>query len=240
MINDKHVIALIPARSKSKRLPSKNIIDLCGKPLLCWPIETARKSKYIDKIVVSTDDEIIARIAMESGAEVPFIRPQELASDTASSSSVILHALSFFNNYNLNFDYLVLLEPTSPLTESLDIDTALEILVKDRHQADAIVSVSQSVASHPAFDVTISPGGLIRPYLNENFQHIRQQEISAVYFYDGSFYISDTNIYKIRQSFYHERTMAYIVPKWKSFEIDDMVDFVCIEAIMRNMDKIKK
>ncbi len=124
----------------------------------------------------------------------------------------------------------------------MDIDRALEILDANRDRADAIVSVSKSVASHPVFDVIIKDG-LIRPYLNENFfaiSRMRQQEISDVYFLDGSLYISATDAFVDKQSFYHERTLPYIVPKWKSFEIDDMVDFICVEAIMNNIEKIDR
>ncbi len=96
MINGKKILTVIPARSQSKRLPKKNTLELCGKPLLCWPIESAKQSRYVDKVVVSTDHESIVKISIDHGAEAPFLRPSDLATDTASSASVVLHALSFF------------------------------------------------------------------------------------------------------------------------------------------------
>jgi N-acylneuraminate cytidylyltransferase/CMP-N,N'-diacetyllegionaminic acid synthase len=241
MINGKTVLALIPARGGSKGLPRKNIMELCGKPLLGWPIQAARGSNYVDKVVVSTDDREIAEKALEQGAEVPFIRPAELATDTASSISVIEHAISTLMKDNFIFDYLVLLEPTSPLTESADIDLALEKIESKRDIADSIVGVSRVEATHPVFDVLINEAGLIQPFWSPDFSSAkRRQEIDELYFFEGSLYISDTSILLQKKGFYHDRTLPYVVPKWKAFEVDDLIDFICIEAIMNNLDKIKK
>jgi CMP-N,N'-diacetyllegionaminic acid synthase len=240
MINNKKILAIIPARSGSKGLPGKNVINLCGKPLLAWPILAAKKSRYVDEIIVSTDDEYIAEKAREVGAEVPFIRPAELASDTATSISVIEHAISFQGSRGQTYHYLILLEPTSPLTDNEDIDKALELLDSNRINADAIVGVSKLEQAHPLFTIVINEAGLIQPYCNEKFSSpARRQDISEHYFFDGSLYISDIAVLLKRKSFYHDRTLPYIVPKWKAFEVDDIIDLICIEAIMNRLSILK-
>ncbi len=240
MIDGKSVLALIPARGGSKGLPRKNVLPLAGKPLIAWSIEAAKGSKYIDKCIVSTDDNEIARVAKSLGCEVPFIRPNYLALDETSSIDVIIHALNFYVNKALNYDYLVLLEPTSPLRSFDDIDIALEKLNGNRKKADSIVGVSKVEIAHPVFDVKINSHGLIEPYVGNNFKLLRRQEIETLYFFEGSLYISDIEKFLIEKSFYHERTIAYIVPRWKSIEIDEKIDLLFAEAIISNLDLIKK
>ncbi|MCX5831436.1 MAG: acylneuraminate cytidylyltransferase family protein [Deltaproteobacteria bacterium] len=239
MINNKRVLVIVPARGGSKGLPGKNILTLCGKPLVAWPIATAKASKYIDKIVVSTDDLEIAKIAEKYGASVPFIRPAALATDTATTFSVIEHTLVFLKNAGESFDYIVLREPTSPLTESDDIDAALEILESKRAIADSIVGVSKVEAAHPAFDVVIKETGTIKPFMYPDFsQAVRRQDIADIYFFEGSLYISDTETLLEKSSFYHDRTLPYIVPRYKSLEIDEQIDFLFAETILNNIEKI--
>ncbi len=241
MINNEKVLVLIPARSGSKGLPGKNIMELCGLPLLGWPIQTAKKSKYVDMVVVSTNDPQIAEVAVSQGAEVPFIRPKELATDQSSSASVIKHAASFLAGKGNTFSYIILLEPTSPLTEAEDVDKALLTLHSNRDVADSIVGVSKLEGTHPVFNVVIGKDGLIHPFLKPEFESVyRRQDIEDVFFFDGSLYISDLSVFLKKLSFYHDRTLPYVVPKWKAFEVDDMTDWICIEAIIKNMDKIKK
>lgn len=241
MIKNKSVLALIPARVGSKGLPRKNLMNLCGKPLVGWPIQAAKKASYIDRIIVSTDDSEIADTAKMEGAEVPFLRPEELASDTATSFSVIKHAIAFLEEEGNKYDYCVFLEPTSPLTDGADIDQALSTLDSRRDIADAIVGVSRVVATHPAYDVCLDENGLIRPFARKNFSTpIRRQDLDELFFFEGSLYISDTEILLEKERFYHDKTLAYEVPKWMSFEIDDIEDFYCVEAIMRNLDRIKR
>ena len=240
MINGKSVLAIIPARGGSKGLPKKNILHLGGRPLLGWPIKAAKHSMYVDRVIVSTDDKKIARIAKEQGAEVPFLRPSELALDTSPTISVLEHAIAFTKREGCSYDYCFLLEPTSPLTESADVDGALEKLDSNRDIADSIVGVSRVEAAHPVFDVVINKKGLIEPYLADGFSKAgRRQDLEDLYFFEGSLYISDTTVLLKKRSFYYDRTLPYIVPRWKSIEVDDMVDLICVEAIMKNMDKIK-
>jgi N-acylneuraminate cytidylyltransferase/CMP-N,N'-diacetyllegionaminic acid synthase len=241
MIDDKKVLALVPARSGSKGLPLKNIRPLHGKPLLCWPIETAQASRYVDRVIVSTDSAEFADIAKKAGADVPFLRPAELASDTAPSIAFILHALDTLEAQGEKFDYLVLLEPTSPLTEAGDVDAALEAIDANRNSADAIVSVAELVSSHPAFAVRVGDGGIMRPYAAQSFGKLpRRQDIEPLFSLDGSLYISGVEALRTYHGFCHERTMSHIMPHYKSYEIDDLVDFICIEAILSQRDSIKE
>lgn len=128
MFNDKKFIAVIPARGGSKGLPGKNIKELCGKPLIVYTIETALKSKIFDKVIVSTDSLEIAEIAKKAGAEIPFLRPKELATDTADSMDVLIHAIKFLEEKGEKFDYIMKLQPTSPLRTEEDIRKSVKLL----------------------------------------------------------------------------------------------------------------
>lgn len=240
MIEGKRILALVPARSGSKGLPMKNIRLLHGKPLLSWPIDAAKRSRYVDRVVVSTDSEEYARIAQVAGAEIPFLRPPELSVDTAPSIAFILHALDMLDAVGDKYDYLVLLEPTSPLTEASDVDAALEALEAHRADADAIVSVAELVSTHPAFAVSLDRKGLIHPYASQCFGQLsRRQDIQPLYSLDGSLYISTPEALRSYQAFCHERTLSHLMPRYKSFEVDDLVDFICIEALLAQRDVIK-
>jgi len=233
MINNKKVLAVIPARGGSKGIPSKNIKVLHGKPLIAWSIDEGKKSKYIDKLIVSTDSEKIAEVAKKYGAEVPFMRPAELASDTATSISVMFHALDFLEEQNEKYDYVIMLEPTSPLRTVEDIDIALERLA-DNKSAKAIVGVAKLEAGHPEFNVTIKEGGFIKPFLGGDVVIVkRRQDLDDIYFFEGTVYISDVDTLRQKKTFYHELTLAHIVEKYKSFEIDEEMDLIIIEALMK-------
>jgi len=231
MINGKQILAIIPARGGSKGLPHKNIKDLYGKPLIAWSIEAAVKSKYIDRVIVSTDDEEIAQVAQKFGAEIPFMRPEELASDDSKTMDVVLHCINYFEETGEKNDIIVLLEPTSPLRETLDVDEAIENLVETQ-DSESIVGISRVENTHPAFLVKLE-NKFLRPYLFNEFKILRRQEIDELYFYEGSLYISYADSLKNRKNFYHEKALGYIVPKWKSFEVDDITDFKIIEALLK-------
>ena len=240
MIEGNKVLALIPARGGSKGLPGKNIKDLCGMPLLAWPIRAARESNYIDQVIVSTENKNYADIARSYGASVPFIRPAKLARDDSGTYLVVEHALNYLKSQNEIYDYMVLLEPTSPLTTSKDIDEALKLLISKRDLADSVVGVSKVEATHPVFDVRINDKGLIEPYVGNGFNNFKRQEIDKLYYFEGSLYISDLAILIREKSFYHNRTLPYIVPRWKAIEIDELVDYVCAEAILQNIEILNK
>jgi len=181
----------------------------------------------------------IADIAKSFGASIPFLRPNDLANDTSTTFSVIKHAIDYFKKQNIFFDYILCLEPTSPLTTGLDIDLAIEMLEKNRAIADSIVGVSKVENAHPVFDARINDKGLISPYQGDKFKFYRRQDLEELYYFEGSLYLSDADILLKEKSYYHNRTLPYIVPRWKSLEIDEMVDFICADAILKNINLLK-
>lgn len=235
MINQKRILAIIPARGGSKGLPGKNSRPLQGMPLVAWPIKAALNSRYVDRVIVTTDDTQIATIAKEYGADVPFMRPAHLAQDSSPSSDAIIHALDFCTSEEGEYDYIVVLEPTSPLTESTDIDAALEQLMASR--ATAIVGASKVGSTHPVYCATIGADQFLKPYHRDNFaKPVRRQDLDDLYFFEGSLYISEVKQYRDMMTFYHESTLPYIVPAWKSLEIDTLLDFLMVEAVVKHKD----
>lgn len=232
MIEQNSVVAVIAARGGSKGLPGKNIKEFCGKPLIYWTLLAAQRCGYIDNIVVSTDSDEIASVVRQFGIDVPFFRPHALATDTATSAEVIIHSLDWCEQYQRkSYDYVILLEPTSPLRKDNDIDTAL-LKLHSHVSASAIVGICKSESQHPDFQVKISANGFLLPF-NEQYNALRRQDLSESYFYEGSVYISRVSSFRQQKSFITPTTIGYEVEKWQSFEIDDMTDFVICEALMK-------
>lgn len=237
MIQGSRVLALIPARSGSKGLPGKNIRPLGGVPLVAWPISAALASRHVDRVVVSTDSEEYADIACRFGADVPVLRPAEFASDRAPSSAAVLHMLDHLASQGEVYDYFVLLEPTSPLTEGADIDAALAALLARDGRETALVGVSELATSHPAFAVARdAESGRISPHLGGDFGNLpRRQDLQPVFALDGSLYISQVAAYREHLGFCHSQTLGHVMPHHKSLEVDDLVDFVCIQALVDHL-----
>jgi N-acylneuraminate cytidylyltransferase/CMP-N,N'-diacetyllegionaminic acid synthase len=213
-------------------------MSLLSKPLVAWSIEQALGSEYLDEVVVSTDSDKIARISERYGAKVPFLRPAKLSGDDARSIDVILHALDFFRKNGKEFDYLCLLEPTSPLRETRDIDICISRLI-DNGKARSIVSVAPLESAHPEFNVVINDntGFIIKATGGTGFNVLRRQDLQKVYFFDGTIYISEVKSLADLRTFYHKRTLPYIVPRWKSLEIDEISDMVCAKALLKARKK---
>jgi N-acylneuraminate cytidylyltransferase/CMP-N,N'-diacetyllegionaminic acid synthase len=230
MIKDKSVCAIVPARGGSKGLPRKNIMPLAGKTLIAWTIGQARTSRCVDAVIVSTDDAEIEQEAKRCGARVPFRRPAELAIDTAASIDVILHALDQLEQCGEQFSIVVMLEPTSPLREMSDIDGALLKLVETAG-AESIVGVAQVEAIHPAF-LLRERNGFLCPYSGVYANNVRRQDIERLLFLEGSVYAGYTDSLRTRRSFYHERTIGWLVPRYKALEIDEMSDLIAAEALL--------
>jgi CMP-N,N'-diacetyllegionaminic acid synthase len=232
MINGKKVIAIIPARGGSKGLPGKNIKPLCGRPLITWSIEAGLGSQYIDEVMVTTDSAEIATIARDFGASVPFIRPAELASDIATTIDTVKHVIDFYGSkLNKRFDYIVLLEPTSPLREKNDLDEMLEKINLVDDEYDAIVSLGE-VHEHPSIMKNIV-GGKIEPYCKELVMTNRRQDNEAAYFPYGVAYIAKTKILLDEETFYARRTTHHLLQRHQCYEIDDVYDFLTIESILK-------
>jgi len=233
----KRTLALIPARGGSKGLPRKNVLEVGGKPLIAWTIEAGLASGYVDAVVVTTDDPEIAEVARAYGAEVPFLRPAELANDSASSIDVVIHAADALQAAGERYDALVLLEPTSPLREASDIDACIELLYS-REDAEAVVTVAPLECTHPDFVAIIDTNGFIRSRGGgAEFRHTRRQDLEPLYYFEGTVYASRIDAIRTRRGFYHEKTLAHVVPRWKALEIDDVYDLVCAGALLDFVSK---
>ena len=237
MINKKKVIAIIPARGGSKGLKNKNIKSLCEKPLIGWTIEKAKLSKYIDTIIVSTDDSKIADIARDFGAEAPFLRPKKISTDTSPTFDAVMHAISFYENKNMNFDYIVLLEPTSPLREDTDIDNMLKKLEDKSKNFDSIISVGE-IGEHPSIVKKII-NEKIKPFEKSIKQTSRRQDNIPAYFPYGVAYIVKTKKFYEEKTFYTKRCTYYEIKRYQNYEIDDIYDFLSIENIMKYEWRLK-
>jgi CMP-N,N'-diacetyllegionaminic acid synthase len=232
VIANKNVLAIIPARFGSKGLPGKNIRPICGKPLIVWSIIQGLDSKYIDEVIVTTDSQKIANIANQYGAKTPFIRPDSLATEDASSIDVIFHAIDYLSNAGSAYDYIILLEPTSPLRDVSDIDGALEYL-NNTELAESIVGVAKAEGAHPSFLFTIE-NKFLCPITQFQPTGLRRQDLKGEYYYlEGSIYISSVKALKKHQSFYHANTLPWIIDRYKAIEIDELSDFIATEALMK-------
>jgi CMP-N,N'-diacetyllegionaminic acid synthase len=236
LINKKKIIAIIPARIGSKGLKLKNLKKLNSKPLIYWPFKTLKNSKFVDRIILNTDSNKIKNLGVKMGVEVPFLRPKHLASDNTKIADVIIHTLKYFERKNIFYDYILLLEPTSPLTSSSDINNAIKTLDKNNNKADALVSVAENVSNHPKFSVKLDKNQFIKS-LDKSFFDGPRQKIDKVFFYSGNFYLSKVNTFMKKKTFYHKKTMAIVSSKMKSFEIDDELDFFIVEKIMKYYNK---
>ena len=186
----------------------------------------AKKSKYIDRCIVSTDDEGIAQVAKKYGCEVPFIRPVELATDDANSNDVILHALDILQEH---YDIVIVLHPTSPLRESKDIDQALEFMRKNN--VSVVVSVCSS--NKPLYwHFTLGTDGNLKPLYNDKLFYTNRQELPLTYIPNGALYIAKTDYFISKKTFYTGSTFAYLMPPERSVDIDNRIDFFTAEAII--------
>lgn len=229
MIDGKKVLAIIPARGGSKRLPRKNILSLQGKPLIAWSIDAGLQSQYIDRVMVSTDCNEIADIATQYGAEVPFMRPTDISGDSASTDSVILHLLSTLTGED-KVDIVVILQPTSPLRSAIDIDMALEKLLAK--QADGVVSVCECEHS-PFWSNTLPTDGNMGGFMKEEVKGKRSQELPTCYRLNGAVYAFTTESMINNQGVrYGEGVFSIEMPTIRSVDIDHTLDFKLAEVIL--------
>ncbi len=224
MTRDNSILAIIPARQGSKGLKNKNIKVLKNLPLIAWSILAAKKCKKISEIIVSTDSKKISNISKKYGAKVPFLRPKKFASDKATTFSVIKHAIEFYKKKNVEFKYLLLLEPTSPLRDYKDINFCINKMINQN--VETIVSVAKVKAQHPNFLFYINKRDTLKPFLKNNLNSsMRRQDIKPLYFLEGSIYISKISTLLKEKTFYHDKTRPFVVKNWRSLEIDDINDF---------------
>lgn len=229
MNSNQRILAIIPARGGSKRLPRKNILPLAGKPLIAWTIEAAINSQMFSEVMVNTDDDEIAKVSSELGAKIPFIRPNELASDTASSNDVIKHTLLWYRDKGINFTEVVLLQPTSPLRSSDDIIAALDLY--NKKNASSVLSVCE--VDHPTAWCNILDESLsLKGFIKENVRKLRSQDIDKEYRLNGAIYILNVVKFLAKNSTVLEPSFAAIMPRSRSIDIDEKIDFDIAEAIL--------
>lgn len=233
MYKNKRVLALIAARGGSKGLPGKNVREIAGRPLIAWSVLQGLKSKSVDRLVVTTDDEAIAAAAREAGADVPFMRPSEIAQDTSSIADAILHAVDTLAAAGDEYDIVVLLECTSPARYPGDVDRVISTLVDDPKRAGSVVGVVRLTHEHPAWTFRVEDGTLI----NYNSKGLppsltQRQSLDAAYL-PYSLYASWISTFREHRLFYQPNTAPLYLRREQMVEIDEDVDFVLAEAIMK-------
>lgn len=222
MIQNKRILAIIPARGGSKGLPGKNSLFFCGKPLLAWSIEQALKSKYIDQVLVSTDSKKIAAIARKFGAEVPFLRPRAISGSSAKTIDAVFHAVDALKNKDRHFDHIILLQPTSPLRSEKDIDQAIEEFFKKK--AQSIISVCKT--EHSPLWAGVLPKDLsMKDFIKPRVADKPRQSLPDYYRINGAIYFSSIDYLRRNKGFLGELTVAFVMPRERSIDIDTQLDF---------------
>lgn len=224
------MIAIIPARGGSKGLPGKNIKLLNGLPLIAHSILAAKNSKHINKVVISTDSEEIAEICKKYGAEVPFLRPAELATDTALAIDNYIYTIEELQKlYKKEISEIVVLQPTSPLRTTEDIDNSIEIYLKNN--ADSVISMVEMVHP-PIWAKKITDKGTIVEYFKNENGFKNRQDIEKAYIPNGAIFILKYSLIKNKYSYYSENTHPYIMPLNRSADIDTQFDFDLAEFLI--------
>ena len=230
MIIDKKILAIIPARGGSKGIVGKNIKELNGKPLIAYTIEEAKKSEYINRIVVSTDNEEIANISKKYGAEVPFLRPLELAQDDTPTIECVIHMLNVLKeNEDYIPDYVCLLQCTSPLRTFNDIDGTIEKLLSTG--LDSAASVCEAEVN--PYWTNIFNGERLEYFFKDGKEITRRQDLPNVYRLNGAVYVAKCDVLKNEMTFETEYTTGYVMDKNSSIDIDDIIDFKFAELLMK-------
>ena len=229
-----HIIGLITARGGSKAIPRKNIRLLAGKPLIAWTIEAALASRGLSRLLVSTDDVEIATVARQWGAEVPFMRPAELARDDSPHIPVLIHAVEWLERVEgTTVDYLLLLQPTSPLRVGRDIDAAIELA--RAKNADSVISVREA-STHPYFTRRITADGRLRDFVAKPDGYLRRQVLPPAYAWNGALFLVRRDILMQRQMLETEHTYAYTMPPERSLEIDTPWEWRLAELMLSASD----
>lgn len=229
------VLAVITARGGSVTLPRKNVLPFCGKPLIAHTIEVVLSARTalpaINRLIVSTDDDEIADGSRRWGAEVPFMRPRELARSDTSSLPVVQHAVQFAEaEADLRYDWILLLQPTSPLRTAEDILDSIELARKP--DTTAVIGVTLANSNHPVKLRRIDGEGLLKPYLDKMSEQNRRQDLPFdVYRTNGAIYLADRDVLMEEGSFYGRRPRPYVMPAERSIDIDTRLDFDIAEFL---------
>lgn len=232
-MSEKKVLGIITARGGSKGIPRKNIKELGGKPLIAYTIQAVKESKLMTHCIVSTDDEEIAEVCREWGAEVPFMRPAELALDTTKHLPVLQHAVKFMEQkLGMQFDYIVNLQPTSPFRIAEDIDGTIQTLIDTN--ADSALSMVEVDENHPIKMKKIIDGKIL-PFSIPEPEGMRRQDFPPAYKRSGAVYVLQRKNLMEKNIQYGENLVAYIVPKERSIDIDDELDWIKAEYMIKKL-----
>lgn len=223
MIQNKKILAIIPARKGSKRLKNKNIKNFCGKPLIQWTIDQAINCSLIDKVFVSTDSEIIKNISIKTGAEVPFLRPDNLSQDNSSTNECIIH---FLENIKEHYDIIVLLQTTSPLRQSFHISESIQKFISTDN-IESLVSVKKK--SNPPANASKS----IYDLYNSATNSLNEIKMPKYFSPNGAIYISTSDIFLINKTFYTKKTYLYAMDDKYSVDIDYKDDFLYAQRMFK-------
>lgn len=236
MINEKSILAIIPARGGSKGVLNKNIKKLDGMPLISYTVNMANDSKYIDRVIVSTDSEKIADVSLSFNAEIPYLRPDELATDTSSTVDAILHLINYLENKEGKLpQYVCLLQCTSPFRTKENIDEAIELLFKNK-EFDGVISVEET-DDNPYWSNIIGKNGNLKYFIPEGKKILRRQELPKVYKNNGAIYLIKTEVLLKEKTFETDNIMAYIMSKESSIDIDTNLDFKFAEFLMKEKNE---
>ena len=231
MYKGKTFLAIIPARGGSKRLPNKNILNLAGKPLIAWSINAAKNSKYLDEIVVSSDSDKILDIAKDYNVKT-IKRPSNLATDKTTTIEVIKHIIQ---EVEKKYDYIVLLQPTSPLRDEHHINKAIEWL--DFKNADAVIGVCE-MEHNPLWSNTLPDDLSMKNFLKDEIKNKRSQDLDKYYIINGSIYICKIDkLLEENSLFLNDNIFAYVMDRKSSVDIDDEIDFKLAEVLIQEKEK---
>ncbi len=230
------VVCIITARGGSKGIPRKNVLPLAGKPVIAWTIEAALQSPSVSDVIVSTDDDEIAEVSREWGAEVPFMRPAELSQDDSPHMAVMIHAIHWLERHrDLRPDYIVLLQPTSPLRTSEDIDAAVR--VTRENSAVSVVSVCET-HHHPYLTKRLAGDGTLADFIDGAPQpgegSVRRRAMEPAYVVNGSISLNARTMLLVAQTFLSRATLPYFIPNESSLQIDEPWDLHLAELILRD------
>lgn len=217
MINNCSVLAVVPARGGSKGVYKKNLRNLGGKPLIAWTIEESKKSRYIDRLILSSEDAEIIQVAKQYNCEVPFVRPLELARDDTPGIEPVLHSISVVSGY----EYIVVLQPTSPFRQACDIDGCIENCIEKK--ANACVSIVE-VSKNPYWMYSLDDHKKIVPLFPNHKVYLRRQDLPKIYALNGAVYFAKTDFLISKRTFLSDETIGYIMPPLRSVDIDTEMD----------------
>jgi len=229
------ILAIIPARGGSKSVPRKNIVKINGIPLISYTIKAALKVGYLTDIIVSTDDPEIAEISREFGAQTPFIRPSDLASDEAQSALVIEHALYFMENLNgFKYDAILMLQPTSPLRTSQHIHESLDLFKSE--ECDSVVSLVSVGGNHPLRMKRLVNKHLVN-YVDQGFWNMKpRQSLPDIYIRNGAIYLIRRGAFLQQKQLIGDKCLGYVMNDSESINIDTPIDLKIAELLIKDKE----